>query len=416
MGTAAVALFYRRRRIIWILVVLGCALTAAIAADAAEQGDNLPKKAFQCASCGKGVQRGYLQAMGKVWHPEHFVCGVCAENLLGATFIPHQGRPYHRQCYLDHYAPRCGGCDTPIEGRYLTALERKWHPHHFACVTCQRPIVGSRFVAEDGQPYHEACAAKTFNPRCEICLAPVTDHYLTNFWEEAFCQHHNEQLQQCYGCGRLISEHLTDGGVHFDDGRTLCNLCRRTGVDSLRTAAALARKVTTELANLGFALSPASFPLRLVDQRELTQSGSHGERINGTTQLAIETRDGQVVKREIAAILMLHGMPAAAFAATYAHELGHVWLFQQHFPELPLHVEEGICELFAHLWLTSNPGPWSDYLIHLKASSTDPIYGEGYRIALRSMEQMKPAALFEYVKNHHGFPPSPPAAPDSLSR
>ena len=395
----------------WILVFLGCVLISATTSGAADQEDKVPARAFQCASCSKGVQRGYLQAMGKVWHPEHFVCGVCDESLQGETFIPHQGFPYHRQCYLDHYAPRCAGCEDPIEGRYLTAIERKWHPHHFVCATCQRPIVGSRFVEEAGQPYHEACSAETFNPRCEICLTPVTDHYLTNFWKEAFCHYHSEELQQCYACGRLISEHLTNNGVRFDDGRTVCNLCRRTGVDSLGAAETLARKVTAKLANLGFALSPASFPLRLVAQRELVQEGSHGERINGTTQLAIETRDGKVVKREVAAILMLHGLPAAAFSATYAHELGHVWLFQQHFPELPLQVEEGICELFAYLWLTSNPGPWSDYLIHLKELSTDPVYGEGYRIARINLKQMNPVELFEYVKIHHRFPNPAIAAP-----
>ena len=395
------------------VVVLGYALLSAATAGATEQEDKVPKQAFQCGSCGKGVQRGYVQAMGKVWHPEHFVCEICNQNLQGAAFIPHEGRPYHQHCYLDQYAPRCAGCDQPIEGRYLTAIDQKWHLHHFVCATCERPIVGSKFVEKAGHPYHEACSAKTFNPRCKICLAPVTDHYLTNFWLEAFCQHHNEELQQCYGCGRLVSEHLTNNGVRFEDGRTMCNLCRRTGIDSLRAAETLAQKVATIIANLGFTLSRASFPLRLVDQLELTQAGTHGEQINGTTQMAIETLNGEVVKREIAAILMLHGLPAESFAATYAHELGHVWLFQQHFPELPLQVEEGICELFAHLWLINNPGPWSDYLIHLKERSTDPVYGEGYRIALRSLRHMNPAELFEFVKKHQSFPNAPNPAHSS---
>ena len=396
----------------WVLV-LGYALLSPATAGATEQEDNVPKKAFQCASCGKGVQRGYLQAMGKVWHPEHFVCEICELNLQGESFVQYGGRPYHQHCYLDQYAPKCAGCDQPIEGRYLTALEKKWHLHHFVCATCQRPIVGAKFVGKEGHPYHEACSAKTFNPQCKICLAPVSDHYLTNFWEEEFCQHHNEELQQCYGCGRLVSEHLTNNGVRFEDGRTMCNLCRRTGIDSLRAAESLARKVATKMADLGFTLAQDSFPLRLVDQRELTQAGTHGERISGTTQMAIETLDGEVVKREIAAILMLHGLPTESFAATYAHELGHVWLFQQHFPKLPLQVEEGICELFAHLWLVNNPGSWSDYLIHLKERSTDPIYGEGYRIALRSLRHMSPAELLEFVKKNQRFPDPPNPTPST---
>ena len=389
------------------VVVLGCVVLSMAAAGATEQEDKVPKQVFQCGSCGKGVQRGYIQAMGKVWHPEHFVCEICNKNLQGASFIPHEGRPYHQHCYLDQYAPRCAGCDQPIEGSHLTAIDQQWHPHHFICATCEQPIIGSKFVENAGHPYHESCSAKTFNPRCEICLAPVTEHYLTNFWQEAFCQHHSEQLEQCYGCGRLVSEDLTSNGVRFEDGRTMCNLCRRTGIDSLHAAKKLAQKVATEISDMDFRLSRTSFPLRLVDRLELSRAGTHGERINGTTRMAIETLNGEEVSREISTILMLHGLPAESFAATYAHELGHVWLFEQHFPELPLQVEEGLCELLAHLWLINNPSPWSDYLIHLKERSTDPVYGEGYRIALRSLNHLNPAELFEYVKKYQRFPNAP---------
>ena len=395
----------------WIRVGISYALLSLTWAGASGKEDKGPAQAFQCASCGQGVQRGYVQALGKVWHPEHFVCGICDQNLQGEAFVQHEGQPYHQACYLERFAPRCAGCDHPIKGRYITAMEGKWHPHHFVCAVCQRPIVGSKFVERDNHPYHEACAAREFNPRCQICLEPVTDHYLTNFWDDKYCQYHEDELPQCYGCGRLVSKQLTDGGVRFEDGRTICNQCRRTGIDSVEEAEALGRQVATTMAELGFVISPASFPLRLVDQREMAREESHGDRTSGSTKMVVETLDGRVVERGVAEILMLHGLPAEYFAATYAHELGHAWLFQQRFLQLPPLVEEGICELFAHLWLQKRPGGWSDYLIYSKERSSDPVYGEGYRAAVRSLGQMTRAELLDYVKQHQKFPRPSASAP-----
>ena len=92
----------------WLLA-LGYALLSAATAGGTEQEDIDPKKAFQCANCGKGVQRDYLRAMGKVWHPEHFVCEICELNLQGESFVQYEGRPYRQHCYLNQYAPKCAG-------------------------------------------------------------------------------------------------------------------------------------------------------------------------------------------------------------------------------------------------------------------------------------------------------------------
>ena len=107
------------------VVVVSCVLLSMATAGATEPEDKVPKQVFQCGSCGKGIQRGYTQAMCKVWHPEHFVCEICNQNLQGASFIPHEGRPYHQYCYLDQYAPRYAGCDQPIEGSHLTAIDQQ---------------------------------------------------------------------------------------------------------------------------------------------------------------------------------------------------------------------------------------------------------------------------------------------------
>ena len=42
--------------------------------------------------------------------------------------------------------------------------------------------------------------------------------------------------------------------------------------------------------------------------------------------------------------------------AVLAHEYGHAYLFMRRFPSLPLVTEEGLCELFAWLWLGGGDG------------------------------------------------------------
>ena len=55
--------------------------------------------------------------------------------------------------------------------------------------------------------------------------------------------------------------------------------------------------------------------------------------------------------RRIEDVLLLRGMSRTATGATLAHEFGHCYLFARAFPALPLKTEEGVCELFAWLWL-----------------------------------------------------------------
>lgn len=57
------------------------------------------------------IEIGYV-AIGKKFHPEHFVCAFCKKNLtsVGATsgaaasFKEHDGKPYCVNCHVKLYA------------------------------------------------------------------------------------------------------------------------------------------------------------------------------------------------------------------------------------------------------------------------------------------------------------------------
>ena len=103
-------------------------------------------------------------------------------------------------------------------------------------------------------------------------------------------------------------------------------------------------------------------------------------------------------------IVILYGLPQIHFAAVAAHELGHVYLFQRKFSELPSSVEEGLCELMAYLWLRRQQDREAAFQIELKKNSDDAIYGDGFRAALAALENSSPDLLFEYVHQHKRFP------------
>ena len=67
-----------------------------------------------CAACSKPIHGKLLTAMSRTWHPEHFVCAICEEELANKAFYELEGRPYCEKDYNEMLAPRCAYCNGPI--------------------------------------------------------------------------------------------------------------------------------------------------------------------------------------------------------------------------------------------------------------------------------------------------------------
>jgi hypothetical protein len=87
--------------------------------------------------------------------------------------------------------PVCKGCGQPIWGSYFTALGGTWHPEHFGCAACGRPITDASFNLHQGAPYHAECYANQLAPRCAYCAKPLPGEYLVDSWGTLFCKQHN---------------------------------------------------------------------------------------------------------------------------------------------------------------------------------------------------------------------------------
>ena len=63
------------------------------------------------------IHRGpFASAMGRVWHPEHFVCAGCNSTLQNTTFVYEEEKIFCESCYQKTFAQTCHGCNKPIVG------------------------------------------------------------------------------------------------------------------------------------------------------------------------------------------------------------------------------------------------------------------------------------------------------------
>lgn len=64
---------------------------------------------------------------------------------------------------------------TFLCAQVVTAMGRTWHPEHFVCTHCQEEIGSRNFFERDGQPYCEKDYHNLFSPRCFYCNGPILD-------------------------------------------------------------------------------------------------------------------------------------------------------------------------------------------------------------------------------------------------
>ncbi|KAF9285524.1 hypothetical protein BGZ88_009502 [Linnemannia elongata] len=134
---------------------------------------------FVCASCDEPISGTMITAMGKRWHSDHFVCSVCDLNLEHVQFFHKDGQPYCHFDYHDKFSPKCGHCNTPIENECLTALGKSWHPGHFFCRDCGDPFEEDGYMVHDGFPYCEKDYLRLFAPKCTGCQDPIQGDFIS---------------------------------------------------------------------------------------------------------------------------------------------------------------------------------------------------------------------------------------------
>ncbi|XP_043491086.1 leupaxin isoform X2 [Polistes fuscatus] len=147
-------------------------------ADMSRQGVNTTQKGC-CNACEKPIVGQVITALGKTWHPEHFTCTHCNQELGTRNFFEREGHPYCEPDYHNLFSPRCAYCNGPILDKCVTALEKTWHTEHFFCAQCGKQFGEEGFHERDGKPYCREDFFDMFAPKCGGCNRAIIENYIS---------------------------------------------------------------------------------------------------------------------------------------------------------------------------------------------------------------------------------------------
>jgi len=100
---------------------------------------------------------------------------------------------------------------------------------------------------------------------------------------------------------------------------------------------------------------------------------------------------------------ILPGLPKVEFEAVMAHELLHVWQQEHQVKFSPVYCE-GLCELGAFLIYSEEDSELARHLIHKMMKSSDPVYGNGFRLMHQKLQTLGWRGLIEQIlKNKQGM-------------
>ncbi|CAG9860622.1 unnamed protein product [Phyllotreta striolata] len=181
-------------------------------ADMSRQGVNTSQKGC-CNACDKPIVGQVITALGKTWHPEHFTCAHCSQELGTRNFFEREGKPYCEPDYHNLFSPRCAYCNGPILDKCVTALEKTWHMDHFFCAQCGKQFGEEGFHEREGKPYCRDDYFDMFAPKCGACNRAIMENYISAL---------NAQWHpDCFVCRDCRQPFI--GGSFFDhEGQPYC--------------------------------------------------------------------------------------------------------------------------------------------------------------------------------------------------
>ncbi|ESW28870.1 hypothetical protein PHAVU_002G024900 [Phaseolus vulgaris] len=302
-----------------------------------------------------------------------------SDNDSSFLSYPHLFPPGHRIC---------AGCKTEIgQGRFLSCMGGVWHPECFCCHSCRLPITDYEFSMSSNRPYHKSCYREKHHPRCDVCknFIPTNSSGLIEyrahpFWLQKYCPSHElDGTPRCCSCERM--EPRDAKYLLLDDGRKLCLECLDSSIMDTHECQPLYLEIQEFYEGLNMKLEQ-QIPMLLVERQALNEAmegeknGHHhlpetrglclSEEQTVTTisrrpkigagyqVIDMITEPYKLIRRcEVTAILVLYGLPRLLTGSILAHEMMHAWLRFKGYPNLSPEVEEGICQVLAHMWLDS---------------------------------------------------------------
>tara|TARA_B100001013_G_C24586567_1_gene432957 strand:+ start:135 stop:1217 length:1083 start_codon:yes stop_codon:yes gene_type:complete len=319
-------------------------------------------------------------------------CNYCNKELQG-QYIIHKNNNYHHHCYDKHIQIYCDQCGLKIDGSFNSSNGKNYHKTCYQqyiqkrCDECG-DLINSIYNIKDGKEYHESCYIEYILPKCDICKQPVEDTYIEDFWGNYYHEYHSKKMPDCDNCSRLICDPLTGGGYSVNSQRFVCNICKPKVITKRYQIEPNLREVLVILNSVGINNLPKKIPITLVDSREdlIRLSGNRLGNIQGYTNYEVSTLSGTIIDQDYH-IYILSNLHGVIFNAVLAHELLHVYLFQNDL-ELEPDIREGFCNLGSNIVYEHYGSNLSRYRIKSMDESSDPDYGLGYKKMKSVLDQI----------------------------
>ncbi|CAK9178570.1 unnamed protein product [Ilex paraguariensis] len=364
----------------------------------------------------------------------------------------------------------CAGCNSGIgHGRFLSCMGAVWHPECFRCHACNQPISDYEFSTSGNYPYHKHCYREHYHPKCDVCkhfiptnAAGLIEYRAHPFWSQKYCPfHEHDGTPRCCSCERM--EPRDTIYVALDDGRKLCLECLDSAIMDTKGCQPLYLDIREFYEGLNMKVEQ-QVPLLLVERQALNEAMGgerHGHhhmpetrglclseeqtvstifrrpRIGaGNRAMGMRTEPFKLTRRcEVTAILILYGLPRLLTGSILAHEMMHAWLRLRGYGTLSQDVEEGICQVLAHMWLESQIKSLSgsnfattssssssftsskqqggrspfdrklgEFFRHQIQSDTSPVYGNGFRAGNHAVLKYGLPRTLDHIRRTGTFP------------
>lgn len=170
-----------------------------------------------CHKCNEAISKRVITALGKTWHPEHFLCRHCDKQIEDATFNIQDGEPVCSDCFIERYTSTCAACKKPILERTICAMGENWHECCFVCDgACKKPLSNRPFYERDGKAYCKQDYEDMFAVRCAKCEKPITD--------SAIVAMNAKWHRDCFRCNRCENP-ITSQTFTIEGDKPVCPAC-----------------------------------------------------------------------------------------------------------------------------------------------------------------------------------------------
>ncbi|KAM2978501.1 hypothetical protein FF2_015300 [Malus domestica] len=236
---------------------------------------------------------------------------------------------------------------------------------------------------------------------CNVCntYGTINNVRMIPFWNFNYCKtHESDGTPRCNTCDRFKTTGQ-NGYVNLGNNQQLCSECFSTAILHPSKCKRLIENVRKFYKKLGLQVDK-KIPILLIDDDEIRRIHPNEQmlKVVGLTTYPPYT----VMTVYVAYVWVVTDFKMfkerVMIGATLAHEMMHAWLALQGCNHLEKKVSEGICEVLAHIWLTScckkgleSYNPRHGHAVFLEnlqkyatykiESNVDKNYGQGFREA-----------------------------------